>query len=79
MALAAPTKPSLWRDVRFLRVVGQIAFVIVVILIAREMYLNATFQLEERGGELTWEFLDSRAGFSIKESIIDYSLNSTFW
>ena len=78
MALAAPTKSSLWRDVRFLRIVGQIAFVIVVVMIAREMYLNATFQLGERGGELTWEFLDSRAGFSIKESVIDYSQNSTF-
>ena len=79
MALAAPTKPPLWRDVRVLRIVGQVAFVLIVILIAREMKLNATFQLEERGDELTWEFLDSRAGFSIKESIIDYSQNSSFW
>lgn len=78
MALAAPTKPSLWRDVRFLRIVGQIAFVIVVILIAREMYLNAIFQLEERGDELTWGFLDIRAGFSI-ENIIGYSQNSSLW
>ncbi|HEV3473349.1 MAG TPA: ABC transporter permease subunit, partial [Actinomycetota bacterium] len=78
MAIAAPTKPSLWRDVRFLRIVGQIAFVVAVVVIGREMYLNAVFQLGERGGELSWDFLDARAGFSIKESVIDYSQNSTF-
>jgi general L-amino acid transport system permease protein len=79
MAIAAPPKPPPWRNVRVLRVVGQIVFVVLVIAIAREMYLNATYQLAERGDELTWGFLDSRAGFSIKEHIISYSQNGSFW
>ena len=80
--MAAPAgslKPPLWRDVRVLRVVGQVAFVIVVVVIFREMYLNATFQLAERGRELSWDFLDSRAGFGVKEHFIDYSPNNSFW
>jgi general L-amino acid transport system permease protein len=72
-------KPPLWRDVRVLRVVGQVAFVIAVAIIFREMYLNATFQLAERGRELSYDFLDTRAGFGVKEHFIAYSPNRSFW
>ncbi len=78
MAQAASVKPPLWRDVRVLRVVGQIAFVLAVAFVVREMYLNATFQLEQRGDELSFEFLDNRAGFGIAESFIEYSSNNDF-
>lgn len=78
MAIAAPTKPPLWRDVRVLRILGQIAFVLIVVLVGREMYLNATFQLEDQGRELSYSFLDSRAGFGIKEHVVDYSANNDF-
>lgn len=63
---------------RVLRGVGQIVFVILAVAALREMYLNATFNLEQRGDELTWGFLDSRAGFSI-ETVIRYSQNSSLW
>lgn len=79
MASAARSvKPPLWRDVRVLRVAGQVAFVLAVVLVLREMYLNATFQLEERGRELSYDFLDSRAGFGVKEHFIGYTPNSSF-
>ena len=80
--MAAPAgslKPPLWRDVRVLRVVGQVAFVIAVVVIFQQMYLNATFQLAERGRELSYDFLDSRAGFGVKEHFIAYSPNRSFW
>ncbi len=80
--MAAPAgslKPPLWRDVRVLRVAGQVAFVVVVVLIFREMYLNAAFQLAQRGDSLSYDFLDSRAGFGVKESFIDYSPNNSYW
>ncbi|MGH2756393.1 MAG: ABC transporter permease subunit, partial [Actinomycetota bacterium] len=79
MALAASVRPPWWRNVRVLRVVGQIIFVAVVVAIGREMYLNATFQLEARGTELSYRFLDTRAGFSIKESIISYSATRDYF
>jgi general L-amino acid transport system permease protein len=45
----------------------------------REMYLNATFQLGERGQDLSLDYLDRRAGFGIKESILNYSANQPFY
>src|SRR3990170_4105202 len=54
---ARSVRPPLWRDVRVLRVAGQVAFVLVVFFILREMYLNATFQLGQRGRDLSYDFL----------------------
>ena len=73
MAIAPAVKPAWWRNVRILRVVAQVLFVIAVVLIARELFLNAQFRMEQQGRELSFDFLDSRAGFDIKESVVSYS------
>ena len=78
MAKAASVKPPLWRDVRVLRIVGQILFVLVFVGVLREMFLNATYQLDQRGDEISFDFLDNRAGFGIAESFVDYSSNNDF-
>ena len=72
-AAATISGASWWRNVRVLRVVGQVLFAVIVIFVLREMYLNATYQLNAQGRELSFDFLDSRAGFDIKESVISYS------
>ncbi len=72
MAVAVPTRPPLWRNVRALRVAGQIAFVLVVAFVFREMYLNVTFNLDARDQSFSFGFLDNRAGFDIKEHIVGY-------
>jgi general L-amino acid transport system permease protein len=61
-----------------LRAAGQAAFVAVLLLVLREMYLNVAFQLSQRGTDLTFGFLDSRAGFAIKESVFTYGANQPF-
>ncbi len=71
MAQAA-TRPPIWRNVRFLRIAGQVLFVVVVVVVLQQMYLNAAFQLGQRGRELSYSFLDNRAGFGIKEHVIEY-------
>ena len=73
MAIAPALKPAWWRNVRILRVVAQVVFVIVVVAIARELFLNAQFRMEQQGRELSFDFLDSRAGFDIAQSVISYS------
>lgn len=78
-AAATRSRPPFWRDVRVLRIVGQVAFVIVVVLIFREMFLNASFQLSERGRGLSFGFLDNRAGFGIKESVITFRSTMDFF
>jgi general L-amino acid transport system permease protein len=61
-----------------LRIVGQAAFIALLFVILREMYLNVAFQLNQRGTDLSLDFLDSRAGFAIKESIFNYGSNQPF-
>jgi general L-amino acid transport system permease protein len=58
-----------------LRIAGQVAFLLLLVAILREMYLNVAFQLELQGTQLSYEFLDSRAGFPIKESVFPYGPN----
>jgi general L-amino acid transport system permease protein len=74
--VAAKTIP-LWRNVRILRIVGQVVFVAVLVFVLREMYLNASFALTERGRDISYGYLDNRSGFSIKESLFRYSANQT--
>ena len=79
VAATRATRPPLWRDVRVLRVAGQVLFVAIVVLVARELYLNATFTVESRGRTLSYSYLQNRAGFGIKESVLNYSANQPFY
>jgi general L-amino acid transport system permease protein len=65
------------RDVRFLRVLGQAAFVVALVLVLREIFLNLQFGLERQGLDLEFEFLRQRAGFGIKEGI-SYNPNQSY-
>lgn len=60
-----------------LRVLAQVFFVAVVVIVLRELFLNAEFNLNRRGGDLSYDFLRTRAGFGIKESVISYSSNQS--
>ena len=77
MAVASTARPPLWRNVRFLRVAGQIVFVALVVLVARQAFLNLDFGVREQGLDLSFDFLRQRAGFAIKEGI-GYSPNQSF-
>jgi general L-amino acid transport system permease protein len=79
VTVAAGARPPLWRNLRVLRVAGQAVFVAALLLVLREMYLNAAFQLGERGTDLSFGFLDARSGFAIKESLFTYSANQNFF
>jgi len=68
------TRPPIWRNVRVLRVAGQAFFVVLVLLVGREIWLNLVFGVERQGIDLSFDFLRERAGFGIKEGIA-YSPN----
>jgi general L-amino acid transport system permease protein len=59
----------LWRDVRVLAILSQIAFVVVVAVIAGLLYANLTTALTKRGLSSDFGFLRDEAGFEIKEGI----------
>jgi general L-amino acid transport system permease protein len=78
MATAAEAaRPPLWRDIRVLRILGQVVFLFLVVWFLRELYLNLEFGMRRQGQDLSYEFLRSRAGFSIKEGI-SYSPNQPY-
>jgi general L-amino acid transport system permease protein len=75
--VAQAARPPLWRNVRFLRFAGQAAFVVLVIIVAREVFLNLEFGVREQGVDLSFDFLQQRAGFAIGEGIA-FSPNESF-
>jgi general L-amino acid transport system permease protein len=78
VATAAPAARSpLWRNVRFLRFMGQAVFVVLLVIVAREVFLNLEFGVREQGLDLSFDFFRQRAGFSIGEGIA-YSPNESF-
>jgi len=64
--------------VRFLRVLGQVVFVLVVLFALQQLYLNMEYGFRQRGITLDFQFLEQRAQFDIKEGIA-YSSNSSYW
>lgn len=79
MSTVGTTRPPLWRDVRVLRVAGQVAFAVAVALVLREIWLNLQFNYDRQGLDTGFDFMDSRAGFGISESVLDYSPNNDYW
>jgi general L-amino acid transport system permease protein len=76
-AVAGRARPPFWRDIRVLRAFGQAIFIVGIVFVFREMFLNLQFGLDRQGRTLSFDFLQQRAGFSIKEGI-SYSPNQSF-
>ena len=69
---AAPPRPPLWRNARFRRILGQLFFAVVVAIVAREVFLNLEYNAAARRQDLSFNFLNSQAGFEIADSPIEY-------
>lgn len=67
-ALDRRVRPPLWRDVRVLRVVGQLAFLVVLVAIGTYLWGNLTTNMRRTGLPTGFEYLDRPAGFSILDS-----------
>lgn len=78
---AAPlpsTAIPLWRDLRVLRVFGQVVFVVVVVLVGSRLYGNMRANLERMGLVTGYDFLSNPASFDIGEQLIPYSTSDTY-
>lgn len=64
----APGRPPWWRDVRIIRVVLQVAFVLAVVAVVGWLLANLTANLSALGIRRDFAFLDQRAGFAIPNS-----------
>jgi len=76
-AAVRTARPPFWRDVRVLRVLGQLIFVAALLVAVGQLWLNLRFEVQRQGLDLSFDFLDRRAGFSIQEGI-SYTPNQSF-
>ena len=63
------TNTPFWRDIRFIRVLLQILFLLGVLLLAGILYTNMQRGLNNLNLELNLDFLSNEAGFYISEGI----------
>jgi len=65
VSAAGPRRPAPWRDVRVIRGVLQVAFLLATIALVRWLFGNLTSNLDRLGIRRNFAFLDQPAGFSI--------------
>jgi general L-amino acid transport system permease protein len=69
---------ALWRDIRFLKILAQVAFILVLALAAGYLYLNVTTNLARQGLAVGYGFMRNPASFGIGESFIPYDPSNTY-
>lgn len=69
---------TLWRDIRFLKILAQLAFVVVLFLVALYFYRNVTTNLARQGLTVGYGFMRNPASFGIGETYIPYNPSDTY-
>jgi len=82
MSATQPSQPSIipsfLRDLRFLQIVGQIIFTIVLVVVVSLFVNNVFSALQSRNLTPNLAFLQNRAGFDISNSPSWYTSNSSY-
>jgi general L-amino acid transport system permease protein len=68
----------LWRDIRFLKILAQVIFVIALALVAGYLYSNVTTNLARQGLTVGYGFIKNPASFGIGESFVPYQPSDTY-
>ncbi|HEX2994035.1 MAG TPA: ABC transporter permease subunit [Anaerolineales bacterium] len=69
---------TLWRDIRFLRILAQVVFIVGLVLIAGYLYSNVTTNLDRQGLAVGYGFMKNPASFDIGESYIPYEPSNPY-
>lgn len=69
---------ALWRDARVLKLLAQVLFLAVLVLIAGYLYVNVTTNLARQGLTMGYGFMRNPASFGIGESFISYDPSNTY-
>jgi general L-amino acid transport system permease protein len=69
---------ALWRDIRFLKILAQVIFIVVLALAAGYLYFNVTTNLARQGLTMGYGFMKNPASFGIGESFIPYEPSNTY-
>ena len=76
-AVPRPTTPPLWRDIRILRIVGQVAVVVAVAITARWLFHNLVTGMDETGIPRDFDTLQQPTNFDIRDS--GFNSRSPLW
>lgn len=76
--LTARRNVPLWRDERFLRLLGQVVFLILLAMVLGYLAQNMLANLRQLGLGLGFDFLRLTAGFDIGEHLIPYNRSDTY-
>ena len=69
---------AFWRDIRFLQLIGQVIFVLLIALVAAFLYANVTNNLARQGLTVGYGFIRNPASFDIGEAYIDYQASDSY-
>ena len=69
---------TLWRDIRFLKLLAQLIFIVVLVVVAAYLYINVTTNLARQGLTMGYGFMNNPASFGIGESFLSYDPSNTY-
>jgi general L-amino acid transport system permease protein len=69
---------AFWRDIRFLKILAQMAFVIALAMAALYLYRNVSANLARQGMTVGYGFMKNPASFGIGESFIPYDPSNSY-
>ena len=69
---------AFWRDIRFLNILAQVIFIVLLALAASYLYLNITANLARQGLTMGYGFMKNPASFGIGESFIPYDPSNSY-
>lgn len=75
---AAPDKPSFWNDPQKRALVFQIIVVVGIVAFFAYIFNNTLVNLEKRGINTGFDFLDNAAGFGIAQTLIPFTESDSF-
>jgi general L-amino acid transport system permease protein len=68
----------LWRDIRFLKILTQVAFIAALAVAALYLYRNVSVNLARQGLAVGYGFMKNPASFGIGESFISYDPSNSY-
>jgi general L-amino acid transport system permease protein len=72
------TFPTFWRDIRFLKILAQVIFILVLVFAISYLYRNVSVNLARQGVTVGYGFMKNPASFGIGESFIPYNPSDTY-
>ncbi len=69
---------AFWRDIRFLQMLAQVIFIVLLAFAAAYLYANVTANLQRQGLTVGYGFMKNPASFDIGESFIPYQASDTY-